>query len=102
VQVDVTLLSLADRIATRGDAADSAIAAHVDVARQILDAALRWRREGPPQPLLPGDELAAALGIVPGPELGRLVEELAAAQYAGEVSTPAQAVEHARALLARH
>ena len=51
----------------------------------MIAAALDWRRDGPPAPLLRGDELAAELGIEPGPELGELLAELEAAQYAGEV-----------------
>jgi poly(A) polymerase len=98
VEVDVTLLSIADRLATRGDRAEKAIAAHLSLARGVLGAALRWREEGPPRPLLRGDELAGELGIEPGPALGRLIEALAEAQYAGEVTTRAQAVAHARRL----
>ena len=45
-----------------------------------------------------GDELAAELGIVEGPELGELLAELEAAQYAGEVSIRTEAVEYARRL----
>ena len=44
-----------------------------------------------------GDELARELGITPGPELGRLLAELAEAQYAGEISSR----EEALALAAR-
>ncbi|HEX7609353.1 MAG TPA: HD domain-containing protein, partial [Solirubrobacteraceae bacterium] len=98
VEVDVTLLSIADRVATRGDGAQEAIAAHLDLAREVLAAALRWREQGPPRPLLRGDELARELAIAPGPRLGELIEELAAAQYTGEVATREQAVEHARRL----
>ncbi|MHB1810362.1 MAG: HDIG domain-containing metalloprotein [Solirubrobacteraceae bacterium] len=100
VQVDVTLLSVADRLATRGDRAEQAIAAHLDVARQMLRAALAWRAEGPPRPLLRGDELAAQLGIERGPALGVLLKELSIAQYAGEVLTRAGALECARSALA--
>jgi hypothetical protein len=45
-----------------------------------------------------GDELAAELGLAEGPEVGELLAELEAAQYAGEISTAAEAVERARAL----
>jgi poly(A) polymerase len=97
VQVDVTLLSVADRLATRGDRAQESIDAHMRVARGLLTDALRWRAEGSPPPLLRGDDLAGALGIPTGPRVGELLEELAEAQYAGEVSTPAQALAYARA-----
>ena len=58
VEVDVTLLSVCDRLATRGAKAEQAIAAHVDLARRMLDDALRWHRTGAPKPLLRGDQLA--------------------------------------------
>jgi putative nucleotidyltransferase with HDIG domain len=101
VAADVTLLTVADRLSARGGgpfATEEAIEAHLALARQMLAAALEWRRDGPPEPLLRGDELASELGIEPGPELGDLLAELEAAQYAGEVSTREQAVERARRL----
>jgi putative nucleotidyltransferase with HDIG domain len=101
VAADVTLLTVADRLSARGSgpfATEEAIEAHLSLARQMLAAALDWHRDGPPEPLLRGDELAAELGIDPGPELGDVLAELEAAQYAGEVSTPDEAIERARRL----
>jgi poly(A) polymerase len=101
VAADVTLLTVADRLAARGGgpfATEEAIEAHLDLARQMLAAALDWHRDGPPEPLLRGDELAAELGVAHGPELGDLLAELEAAQYAGEVSTREEAIERARRL----
>lgn len=100
VEADVTLLSIADRLATRGDRAEEAIDRHLAVARQVLGDALRWHAEGPPRPLLRGDELARELAITPGPRLGRLLEELICAQYSGEVSTREQAIVRAHTLAA--
>jgi hypothetical protein len=102
VAVDVTLLSVADRLAARGTgpvAGPEMVEAHLDLAREMLAAALDWRRDGPPRSPLPGDELAAALGIEPGPELGRIIGELEAAVYAGEVSDRDEAIALARRLL---
>jgi poly(A) polymerase len=99
VEVDVTLLSIADRLATRGDRAEESIHAHLQLARAVLGDALRWREQGPPQPLLRGDELARALGIATGPKLGELLEALAGAQYAGELDSREQAIAYARKLL---
>jgi poly(A) polymerase len=101
VEVDVTVLSVADRLATAGRGADAAIAAHLELAREVLGPALRWHAEGPPSPLVRGDELAGELGIPSGPEVGRLLAELEAAQFAGEVATREDAIRRARALLRR-
>ncbi len=97
VEVDVTLLSVADRLATRGARAGEAIDAHLRLAHDVLGAALRWHAAGgPPESLLRGDELAGELGIAPGPQLGELLEELAQARYAGEIATREEALAHAR------
>jgi poly(A) polymerase len=94
VEVDVTLLSVADRLATRGANAQQAIEAHIRVAAQVLGPALHWRAHGPGEPLLRGDELGSHLGIAPGPRLGELLGELAEAQYAGEIETREQAFDY--------
>jgi poly(A) polymerase len=99
VAVDVTLLTVADRLSARGKgpiASPEMVAAHLELAREMVAAGLDWRREGPPTPLLRGDEVAAALGIEPGPELGSALAELEAAQYAGEVTDRKGAIEHLR------
>ncbi len=101
VEVDVTLLSVADRLATRGDGAEEAIERHVRLARSVLADAFRWRESGPPAPLLRGDELASELRIAPGPDIGRQLEQLQAAQYAGEVRTRDEARAWARAAAER-
>jgi poly(A) polymerase len=98
VEVEVTLLSCADRLATRGKNADRAIDAHLELARELMPAALDWRRNGPPRLPLRGDELAAEAGIEPGPELGRVLAELREAAYAGEITGRAEAVDLARRL----
>jgi putative nucleotidyltransferase with HDIG domain len=96
VGADVTLLTIADRLSARGSgpfATEEAIEAHLALAREMLGAALDWRRDGPPPPLLRGDELARELGLGEGPELGELLGELEAAQYAGEVGDRREALE---------
>jgi poly(A) polymerase len=96
---DVTVFTVADRLATRGKNAEPAIAAHLEVARDMLGPALARRHEEPPEPLVRGDELARELGVR-GQEIGRLVAELEEAQYAGEIRTREDALSLARSLLA--
>jgi putative nucleotidyltransferase with HDIG domain len=98
VQVDITLLSVADRLATRGRGSEQAIAKHLELARLLLGEALAWRAD-PPRPPVRGDKLARALQLRPGPELGRILAELEAATFAGEISSSDQAIERARELM---
>ena len=98
VQVDVTLLSVADRLATRGAGAERAIAKHLELARQLLDEALSWEAD-PPRPPVRGDQLAKALGIRSGPEVGRVLAALEEASFAGEIAGSEEAIERARQLL---
>ena len=98
VQVDVTLLSVADRLATRGRGSEEAIRRHLELARVLLGEALAWRDERP-RPPLRGDELARAVGLRPGRELGRILAELEEASFAGEISSRDQAIALARELV---
>jgi poly(A) polymerase len=100
VEVEVTLLSCADRLATRGRRAEEATEAHLELARELMPAALDWRENGPPPVPIRGDELARELGIEPGPELGSLLAALEEAAYAGEATTRDEAIAVARRLRA--
>jgi putative nucleotidyltransferase with HDIG domain len=96
---DVTLLSVADRLATRGDRSEVAIERHLVVARAVIGDALAWHERGRPAPLVRGHRLARELDLEPGPRLGELLAALAEAQFAGVATTPEAAVELARMLL---
>ncbi len=102
VSIDVTLLTVADRLAARGKAeiaGPGMVSGHLELASEMVGHGLDWDRSGPPEQFLPGNELAAKLGIEPGPELGKVIKELAAARYAGEINDANEAVEHARGFL---
>jgi hypothetical protein len=60
--------------------------------------ALAWRVQGPPVLPVRGDELAEALGMEPGPELGRLLSRLREASFTGEATTREQVLHLARRL----
>jgi len=98
VEVDVTLLSVADRLATRGKVAPDAIARHLELARQLLGDGLAWRSHRP-RPPVRGDELARAVGLRPGRELGQILQELEEASFAGEIASREDAIERARELV---
>ena len=101
VEVDVTLLSVADRLATRGRKAPESIAKHLELAREVLPATLQWRTQGRRVPLVRGDALATELGLADGREIGRLLAEIDEARFAGEIATQQEAVALAAALLER-
>jgi tRNA nucleotidyltransferase/poly(A) polymerase len=98
VQVDVTVLSVADRLATKGARSEEAIHKHLQLADELLGEALAWV-ENPPRPPLRGDQLTRALGIEPGPELGRILQELEEARFAREIDSDQDALARARELM---
>ena len=101
VQVDVTLLSVADRLATRGRGVRRGDRHAIWSSRdELLGEALAWRDDRP-RPPVRGDELARALGLRPGPELGRILAELEEASFAGEIGSREQAIDRARAIVER-
>lgn len=95
VEIEVNVLSVADRMATRGRKHEEAIPRHIELAVEMTGDAFDWR-ENPLQPLIRGDELAEELGIATGPRIGELLAQIVEAQYAGEVATREEAVELAR------
>ena len=90
------MFTVADRLATLGRKAEPAIAAHLDVAREMLGYAFGGDAERPP--LVRGDELARALGMPPGPQLGELLATLEEERFAGVIATRDEAIRRAREL----
>ena len=89
VAADVTVLSVADRLSARGSgpiASEEMVRAHLELAREMLEPALDWHRDGQPSPPIDGDVIVDELGIEPGPEVGKIIEELRAATYSGELA----------------
>ena len=67
-EVEIIVLSVADRLATRGPRTrQSAIDRHLVLAREVMDQHFLLVDRGPLRPLLAGDEVAGALGREPGP-----------------------------------
>lgn len=99
--VEVVLLSLADHVATYGPTLEpDRWARRLEVARSLLNH--YFQRHGEtiaPPALITGSELIEALGIEPGPMVGRLLEAVREAQAAGEVRTREEALALARRLL---
>jgi putative nucleotidyltransferase with HDIG domain len=96
VELEVTVLSAADRLSTRGTRSrNEALEAHLDLARELAAAALDWRAH-PPVPPLRGEELMDELQLTPGPEVGKLLRIVEEAAFAGEANTREEALAVAR------
>lgn len=93
--VDILFLGLADHLATRGPRlslpewreharrVDYILARYFDAQGAVL-----------PSKLIDGHDIMRALGLSPGPHLGRLLEEVREAQAAGEVGTREEALAY--------
>ena len=96
-EAEIIVLSVADRLATRGPRTSrSAIERHLVLAREVMDAHFSLVDRPPPRPLLAGDEVAAALGRPPGPWLAPLLDALREGQTVGVLRTRDQALRFAR------
>lgn len=100
--VDVLMLALADCLATNADIDPAAWRAYlVHVAQMLTFLYSEQGVDGPTQhPLVDGRTLMQQLHLQPGPALGALLEQLAEAHAAGEVTTRAEALALARTLVA--
>jgi len=94
------VLSLGDRLATRGARTrQRGLRRHLETARELATAIVELGAV-PPRLLAPADRIAAAIGLEPGPALGRLVAALQEEQAAGAIATEDEAVAFARAFIA--
>jgi poly(A) polymerase len=102
-EVEVIVLSVADRLATRGPrTSESSIRRHLALAREVMDVHFDLVDRGPVRPLLAGDEVAADLGRPPGPWLAEVLDRLREEQVVGAVCTRGQALRFARRWSADH
>jgi poly(A) polymerase len=87
---EAVVVSLADRVATRGEQTSAkSIARHFRLAREV------WEGLPPPAPrLLDGDDVMRLLGVPPGPVVGSALSALREEVEAGEVTTRDEAERH--------
>jgi len=96
--VDVGLLTMADHLATHGGTGERAeweglLAVVARLYRHYFE---EYEETVAPPPLVDGNELMDAVGLRPGPEVGRLLRLIEEAQAAGEVNTREEALALAR------
>jgi poly(A) polymerase/tRNA nucleotidyltransferase (CCA-adding enzyme) len=99
--VDVLILALADLLATNAQLNPDAWRAYLVHAAQMF--AFLYSEQAVERathhPLVDGRTLMQELGMGPGPALGALLEQLAEAHAAGDVTTRAEALALARTLV---
>ena len=99
--VDISLLSLADMLATYGPTLpQERWNRHLEVVRELLHAWWEDREERVfPTPLIDGDQLMRTLDLSPGPVVGYLLETIREAQVAGDIHTTEEATSLGKTLL---
>ena len=95
----LVLLALADKLAARGARSRDTLAKVISVGRDLLHfhRCGRSRVDGLPK-LLGGREVMEALGLEPGIPVGEVLVVLKEAQYRGEVTTRAEALDFVRTI----
>ena len=97
-EIELIVLSAADRMATRGPRTrDAAVQRHLDLARLVLRTHLEIQAREPIRPPVGGDVLARELDRRPGPWLGELLIGLREEQLVGRVRSTDDALRFARA-----
>ncbi len=104
VAIDTIYLALADYLAARGpEIAAAAWAGYAAMLTYVLQTGTGQMPEGmaagPPR-LVNGRDLMEHFNLPPGPQIGRLLAELAEAQAVGEITTKEEGLERAAAVLA--
>ncbi len=102
--IDILLINLADDWATYGPRLRLPYwQQRLSILPPLFDAYFNRPHEVVrPRPMLSGRELMDALGLEPGPTLGRLLNALVEAQAAGEVRSRSQALKWVRQWLEEH
>lgn len=97
VGIDTLFFSLADHLATRGPAFEmEGWRDHVKVTEHMLAGRFAGDGAVPPPRLLDGNVLIDKFGLVPGPQVGKLLEAVREAQASGEIETEEDALDFIR------
>jgi poly(A) polymerase len=98
--IDVLFLSLADHLASRGPDLDyEEWLRHVGEVEHTISEHFRVEQTAGPTRLIDGHDLIDLYGMHPGPEIGRILEQIHEAHASGELSTRDEALSYIRELL---
>ena len=99
VAVDTIYLAMADYLAAKGpEIVADRWASHARMLADLLQAGGEQAPARGPQRLVNGHDLMRRLGLAPGPQVGRLLEQIDEARAAGEISTREEALALAATL----
>lgn len=102
-EVELMVLSAADRLATNGPRTDAAqIRRHLTLVREAAEVHFRLVDRGPVRAPLGGDEIAAHLGRAPGPWLAALMDALREEQLIRPGMTARRALAFGETWMKRH
>lgn len=102
VAIDTLILNLADHLAMRGPLLNPREwSEHMEGANRLLHAYYQEREIALPPKLMDGHDLIELFDLEPGPEIGRLLEEVQEAQAEGLISTREEALIFLRQALGR-
>jgi putative nucleotidyltransferase with HDIG domain len=96
-EVDLLVLSVADRLATAGArTTESAIGRHLALAREVLAVHFELLDRGPIRPLVDGAAISRLLERAPGPWLSEILAALREEQLVGKVTNSVAAANFCR------
>ncbi|MCL6106788.1 MAG: hypothetical protein M1309_05510 [Actinobacteria bacterium] len=97
---ELIMLSVSDRLSVRGVLVSEAdIEEHLDLAREMMSMCFA-ESAAPPPKLVGGNDLMKALGLPPGPVIGRLLDRLLEEQQLGLIASREEALAAATRMLA--
>ncbi len=100
VAIDTVYLAMADYLAAKGpEIVPDHWANHARMLSHILQAGTQQAPAKGPERLITGNVLMQHFNLTPGPQIGRLLNQLDEARAAGEVSTQAEALALAARVL---
>ncbi len=100
--IDLLYLCLADHLAARAASLDiNEWREHCRLTEYVLAKHFAGENLSAPPKILDGHEIMNIFSLNPGPEVGKLLEELKEAQAAGEIATREQAVAYVKQLLSK-
>ncbi|MEK6646700.1 MAG: HD domain-containing protein, partial [Candidatus Firestonebacteria bacterium] len=93
--IDVCLLALADRLATRGEKSDlSSMHRHFEIIAQLIDSYYSEKEIVKPAKIISGNDIMKKFKLISGPLIGKLLETVTQAQAEGKVKTKTEALQY--------